>query len=286
MSKIKIVTDSSCTMEQEAAKELGITIVPLSVMIDSVIYMDDENYSGEMFMEQMASAQTLPKTSQPPIGVFTELYDKLGEDGSQILSIHMSEKLSGTVNAARQADELSQADVTVIDSHFTDQALSFQVMAAARLANEGATLDKIIEEIKIIEQNTKLYIGVATLENLVKGGRISRVVGFLSNFLNMKVIMEFKDDELVVQTKGRGAKTFTKWFEECKSELEKLQLTEAIKQIGISYAGKAEIVKKFKEELQQLCPNMKIPLLHTNPIVSTHTGEGAFAIMYYTEAKN
>lgn len=286
MSKIKIVTDSSCTMEQEAAKELGITIVPLSVMIDSVIHMDDENYSGEMFMEQMASSQTLPKTSQPPIGVFTELYDKLGEDGSQILSIHMSEKLSGTVNAARQAAELSQADVTVIDSHFTDQALSFQVISAAKLANEQVDLAEILNEIKKIEENTKLYIGVATLENLVKGGRISRVAGFLSSFLNMKVIMEFRNDELIVQTKGRGGKTFTKWFEEFKTELDKIQLTETIKQIGISYAGKAEIVKKFKEELQKLFPSLHIPLLHTNPIISTHTGEGAFAIMYYTESKN
>ena len=90
MKKLKIVTDSSCTMDSSVAEQLAIHIVPLSVMIDDVIYADDDHLGRIQFMEKMAVAKNLPKTSQPPIGKFVELYDQLGEDGSEILSIHMT----------------------------------------------------------------------------------------------------------------------------------------------------------------------------------------------------
>lgn len=285
MSKIKIVTDSSCMMESELIEKLGITVVPLSVMIDGTIYMDDDQFTGELFMGMMADAKALPKTSQPPIGIFLDAYDKLGEDGSEVLSIHMTETLSGTVNTARQAKQLTHTPVTVVDSLFTDQALSFQVIRAAEMAQQGASLQEILSEIEEIKKQTKLYIGIATLENLVKGGRISKAAGLVSSFLNMKVMMEFKNGELQVQSKGRGVKTFNKWFEELKKELESIQAQKIVKQIGISYAGKTDIILKFKEELQQMFPQMHIPFLHTSSIISTHTGEGAFSIMFYTEDK-
>ena len=119
-------------------------------------------------MDMMANAKALPKTSQPPIGEFVELYDRLGEDGSEVISIHMTKGLSGTVEAARQASNLSSSKVTVIDSDFTDQGLSFQVIQAAKLAQVGAGVPEILAEIERVKQNTKLYIGISTLDNLVK----------------------------------------------------------------------------------------------------------------------
>ena len=121
MTSIKIVTDSSCTMETEVRDRLHIHVVPLSVMIDGVLYRDDDDLSGARFMEMMSSAKELPKTSQPPIGEFVELYDELGKDGSQVISIHMTKGLSGTVEAARQASNLSKTNVTILDSDTTDQ---------------------------------------------------------------------------------------------------------------------------------------------------------------------
>jgi len=88
-------------MEKTTRDELEIHVVPLSVMIDGVLYTDDDRLFGEKFMSMMKEAKELPKTSQPPIGKFVELYDELGEDGSEILSIHMTTGLSGTVEAAR-----------------------------------------------------------------------------------------------------------------------------------------------------------------------------------------
>ncbi|EOH98539.1 DegV family EDD domain-containing protein [Enterococcus haemoperoxidus ATCC BAA-382] len=280
MTNVKIVTDSSCTMLKSVRDDLDIHMMPLSVMIDGVVYADDDHLEGEQFMELMSTAKALPKTSQPPIGEFVELYDRLGADGSEVISIHMTKGLSGTVEAARQAGNLSSANVTVIDSDFTDQGLSFQVIQAAKLAKNGASVPEILAEINHVKENTKLFIGISTLDNLVKGGRISRATGLLSSIFNMKVVMDFEDTELIPVAKGRGMKTFNKWFEELKNELSTLS---NVRQIGISHADGLELANGFKEGLQALFPDMEIPVLHTNPVIATHTGKGAFAIMYYTD---
>ena len=273
MANIKIVTDSSITIEPEVVKEYGITIVPLSVMVDGVLYSDSELGEGD-FLRLMQSSKNLPKTSQPPVGVFAEIYEDLALDGSHIVSIHMSHALSGTVEAARQGATLSGADVTVIDSGFTDQAMKFQVVEAAKLAKEGADLDTILARIEEVKEKTELYIGVSTLENLVKGGRIGRVTGLLSSLLNIRVVMQMKDHQLEPIVKGRGNKTFKKWLDELTEKLSRSKVAE----IGISYAGTPEWANEMKAQLQSLVEKA-IPVLETGSIIQTHTGENAFAVL-------
>ncbi|MCY7027641.1 DegV family protein [Streptococcus sanguinis] len=273
MTKIKIVTDSSVTIEPEVAKELDITIVPLSVMVDGVVYSDSDLEEGEFF-RLMQSSRNLPKTSQPPVGVFADVFDRLAEDGAQIISIHMSHALSGTVEAARQGATLANADVTVVDSSFTDQAMKFQVTEAAKLAKEGVSLEEILTKIEEVKEKTELYIGLSTLENLVKGGRIGRVSGLISSLLNIRVIMQMKDHQLEPIVKGRGAKTFKKWLDDLTASLQNKQVAE----LGISYAGSPELAQEMKESLQ---PYVKKPIsvLETGSIIQTHTGENAWAVL-------
>lgn len=273
MTKIKIVTDSSVTIEPEVAKELDITIVPLSVMVDGVVYSDADLEEGE-FLRLMQSSRNLPKTSQPPVGVFADVFERLAEDGAQIISIHMSHALSGTVEAARQGATLANADVTVVDSSFTDQAMKFQVTEAAKMAKEGARLEEILAKIEEVKEKTELYIGLSTLENLVKGGRIGRVSGLISSLLNIRVIMQMKDHQLEPIVKGRGAKTFKKWLDDLTASLQNKQVAE----IGISYAGGPELAQEMKESLQ---PYVKKPIsvLETGSIIQTHTGENAWAVL-------
>lgn len=273
MANIKIVTDSSITIEPEVVEEYGITIVPLSVMVDGVLYSDSELGEGD-FLRLMQSSKNLPKTSQPPVGVFAEVYEKLAVDGAHIVSIHMSHALSGTVEAARQGATLSGADVTVIDSGFTDQAMKFQVVEAAKLAKEGADLDTVLARIEEVKEKTELYIGVSTLENLVKGGRIGRVTGLLSSLLNIRVVMQMKDHQLEPIVKGRGNKTFKKWLDELVEKLSHSKVAE----IGISYAGTPEWANEMKAQLQSLVEKA-IPVLETGSIIQTHTGENAFAVL-------
>ena len=274
MTKIKIVTDSSVTIEPELIKQLDITIVPLSVMIDNVVYSDADLKEEGKFLQLMQESKNLPKTSQPPVGVFAEVFEELSKDGSQILAIHMSHALSGTVEAARQGASLSTADVTVIDSSFTDQALKFQVVEAAKLAQEGKDMEEILTRVEEVKNHTELYIGVSTLENLVKGGRIGRVTGLLSSLLNIRVVMQMKDHELQPIVKGRGAKTFKKWLDELTTTLSERSVAE----IGISYSGSADWAKEMKESLQAYVEK-PISVLETGSIIQTHTGENAWAIL-------
>ena len=270
---VKIVTDSSNTMEHELAEELGITIVPLTTMVDGVVYSDGDLKEGQ-FLELIRTSKALPKTSQPPVGLFAEVFSDLASDGSQIIAIHLSHALSGTVEAARQGAALSGADVTVIDSTFTDQATKFQVVAAARLAQAGASKEEILAAIEDIQKKTELYIGVSTLENLVKGGRIGRVTGLLSSLLNIRVIMTMKNHQLEPMTKGRGNKTFKKWLDEFVVGLQGKQVAE----IGISYARSLVYAHEMKERLQPLVSE-PISVLETSSIIQTHTGEDAWAIL-------
>ena len=273
MTKIKIVTDSSITIEPQVVEDLEITIVPLSVMVDGVVYSDADLKEGE-FLHLMQSSKNLPKTSQPPVGVFAEIFETLGETADKIISIHMSHALSGTVEAARQGATLANVDVTVIDSSFTDQALKFQVVEAAKLAKEGADFEAILAKIEEVREKTELYIGVSTLENLVKGGRISRVTGLLSSLLNIRVVMQMKNHELQPIVKGRGVKTFKKWVNDLAEGLKDKKVAE----IGISYAGTAELANEMKQVLQQFV-TAPIPVLETGSIIQTHTGENAWAVL-------
>ncbi|MFS1664545.1 DegV family protein [Streptococcus sp. zg-JUN1979] len=274
MANIKIVTDSSLTIESELVRDLDITVVPLSVMVDGVVYSDNDLKEEGKFLNLMRESKDLPKTSQPPVGVFAEVYERLYAQGAtHIISIHMSHTLSGTIEAARQGANLAGVDVTVIDSTFTDQCQKFQVVEAAKLAQEGADLETIVARINEVREKSDLFMGVSTLENLVKGGRIGRVTGMLTSLLNIRVILQMKNHELIPIVKGRGAKAFTKWLDGFIEQAKERPVAE----IGISYCGSADMANAFKEKLSVL--GAPISVLETGSIIQTHTGENAFAVM-------
>ncbi|WP_332069324.1 DegV family protein [Streptococcus pyogenes] len=275
MGTIKIVTDSSITIEPELIKALDITVVPLSVMIDSKLYSDNDLKEEGHFLSLMKASKSLPKTSQPPVGLFAETYENLVKKGvTDIVAIHHSPALSGTIEASRQGAEIAETPVTVLDSGFTDQAMKFQVVEAAKMAKAGASLNEILAAVQAIKSKTELYIGVSTLENLVKGGRIGRVTGVLSSLLNVKVVMALKNDELKTLVKGRGNKTFTKWLDSYLAKNSHRPIAE----IAISYAGEASLALTLKERIAAYY-NHSISVLETGSIIQTHTGEGAFAVM-------
>lgn len=279
MAKIKIVTDSSCGVTDQEVADYDITIVPLTVMIDDTIYVERETISNEEFLNKMQNSKALPKTSQPPIGKFVEVFDKLGADGSQVICFNMLEAISGSVHAAEQAAQLSKTDVTVVDSQTTDRALAFQVIEAAKLAQAGKNREEILKAAEDIRDHTKLYMGVMTLDNLVKGGRINRMTGMISGLLNIKIVLQVTGGELKVVAKGRGMKTISRFFDDV---YEKMAKSPNIKSIGISHVGALKTIAPIKAKIQEMFPDINILVRETVPIIATHGGPGAFALMYYT----
>ena len=279
MSKIKIVTDSSITIEPDLVEALDITVVPLTVMVDGIVYSDNDLKKDGKFLSLMRNSKSLPKTSQPSVGLFAETYEKLIKEGAeQIVAIHITHSLSGTLEASRQGANIAGADVTVLDSAFTDQAMKFQVIAAAKLAQKGSSLEEILARVEEVKKKTELFIGVSTLENLVKGGRIGRVTGLISSLLNIRVVMELKNHALNPIAKGRGNKTFNKWLDNLIATIKDRKIAE----IGISYAGTSDFANGLKDKLQAYVEK-DIAVLETGSIIQTHTGEGAFAVMVHYE---
>lgn len=278
MTKIQIVTDSLSNLTQEEIEKYNIKLVHLNILVDGVSYSDKE-LSKHEFIKMLKNAKELPKTSQPSIGSFLEIYDSFEEE-TEIISLHVASVLSGTSEAARQAGELSKNKVTVIDTTFAERAEAFQVLEAAKLAQAGATVEEIVTRCEEVRKNTKLYLCVMTLENLVKGGRVSRAKGLISSLLNIKVIFEFKDGVLTPMQKGRGAKSIEKFIDEIViPDLESLP-HEAC---DLGYVSLTPLLEETIEKINNLNTVKYTNVDYTIPTLAIHVGEGAFAISYYHE---
>ena len=280
MANIKIVTDSSAGLTEEEIKQYNITIVPLSVMIDGTIYVERETITAEEFPDVMEAAKSLPKTSQPPIGKFVDVFDRLGKDGSEVLCVNMMESISGTVHAAEQAAAMSSAEVTVVVSQVTARRLAFQIIAAAKLIEQDASMAEVLKKMENVRDTSKIYLAIMKLDNLVAGGRISRFSGALSNLLNIKLMLEVVKGQIEIKLKGRGMKPINKFLNDVYADM---AAGKKVTGIGISHVRGGAEVEKMKAKLTELFPDIKIVERTTVPIIATHTGMGAYCLLYYTE---
>lgn len=278
MRKIKIVTDSTVDMSEEAIKQYGIEVIPLSLFIEGKSFLDRVDISPKEFIEKMKESKELPKSSQPPVGAFLELYDRLGRDGYDVLSIHMTGGMSGTVNSAENAATMSETNVKVIDSRFISKALSFQVIEASIMAAEGKTIDEITSRLEIIRSETRLFVVVDKLDNLVKGGRIGKGKALLGSLLHIKPIASLEGGVYNPVAKVRSRVQVVNYLVKHIAEEAK---GKTIKSIGIVHAEAHELASKLKTAIHDTIGHHKIEIEITTPIISTHTGTGAIGFMYY-----
>ena len=278
MSRIIIVTDSTADLTEQEIQDFNIHVVPLNITIQEEHYLDGETITKEEFKNKMIASSELPMTAQPSIGRFVELYDELGKDGSQIISIHLMNSISGTVNAARQAADITESTVTVVDSDFTSRSMGIIVREAAQAAKEGKSAEEVLEVIESTRQRTKLYLTVLNLDNLIKGGRISRVMGAFSNLLNIKLFLEVINGKIEIVQKGRGLKSLQKKYDEVFEEMK--ACPNGIQEIGIMHAGLNEFNQSQIDTLRELFPDAKFTIVMTSPIIMSHTGVDAMAVTY------
>lgn len=278
MTKIKIVTDSTADLRDDQIKKYNIEIVPLTITIDGESYTDRVDISPEEFVIKMGEAKELPKTSQPSAGTFLEMYDRLSDEGYQILSIHMTGGMSGTVRSAESAAQMSKGNVTVVDSRYISKALSFQVLEAAEMAANGNSVEEIVKHLEEVRNQTKLLIMVDTLENLVKGGRIGKGKAFLGSLLNIKPISSLEGGELTPISKARSHSQVIKYL--VKQFAEDLK-GKSIKRVGIAHIAAKELADQLEKEIADLTGFHDTEIVFTTPVISTHTGPGAIALMYY-----
>ena len=278
MSRVYIVTDSTADLTEEEVKQFEISIVPMNISIDDDNYIDGVTITKEEFKQKMIESAELPKTAQPSIGRFVEVYDELGKNGDSVISIQMMRSISGTVDAARQAADITETNVTVVDSDFTSRSMGMIVKEAAKAAQEGKTVEEILEIIEDAKKRTTLYLTVVNLDNLIKGGRISQVMGMFSNLLNIKLFLQVINGKIEIIQKGRGLKSLQKKYDEI---FEQMKATpNGIQEIGIMHAGLSDFNEGNIARVRELFPDVPLTIVTTSPIIMSHTGVDAMAITY------
>ncbi|RMC48764.1 DegV family protein [Lactobacillus sp. ESL0228] len=286
LSKIKILTDSSAQLTPEEIEKYHITIVPLSVTVGGKTYLDGVEITRQQFVDKMNEAEELPKTSQPSIGRLVDAINDLTADGSEVIGIFLAKVLSGTVDAARQAAEIAKktAMVHIVDSELTDRAEGFQALVAARDAEMGKSVDQILEHLEKIKKTQRLRMMIVNLENVIKGGRLGPISGKIANLLNIRIELQMPNGKLKVAKKGRGKK-FTMAFDQ--RVLDDIEANkDKIKEVGISYVSIDGVPQKlldFAQKIKDINSQIDVLVRETSPIIATHAGMDAYAILYYTE---
>ncbi|ASB88801.1 DegV family protein [Bacillus sonorensis] len=280
MTNIKIVTDSTADISDEEKRKYGISVLPLSIAIDGKVYRDQLDIQSEEFIVKMEAAAELPKSSQPPLGAFLELYEKLTEDGSEVISIHLSSELSGTFQTAVSASNMVGGKVTVIDSMYISKGLGFQVLRAAALAGQGWTSSAIIKDLEDIRNRTSLYVTIDSLENLIKGGRIGRGKALIGSLLKIKPIARLEDG---IYTPEKNVRSTAQLIKYLTGQFLTSVKGKTVQAVGIAHADALDLAHKLKASLLEHIPGIDIDILCTTPIISTHTGRGAIGFSFYTD---
>ena len=272
---IKIVTDSTCDLDKKTAQDLSIEIVPLNVHFGDEVYKDGIEINSDNFFDKLINGSIYPKTSQPSVGEFIDVYEKLGNDGSDIVSIHISDQLSGTINSARQAAKHLEGKVKVhiIDSKQISISLGLITISAATAIKEGKELNEVLDLIASLIARSHVFTALDTLEYLEKGGRIGKAKSLVGKILNFKPIIGSADG--IIDAFGRGRSNTA-----CMIKLEELvKSTGEIESIGIVYSTDKSLADKFSEQITQNLKLEKPPKSYQiGPVIGVYGGPNVIGV--------
>jgi DegV family protein with EDD domain len=275
MRQVRIVTDSTCDLPLAMCEDLGIAVVPLNLHFGEVVYRDLYDLDSDQFLRLLAKSPDLPKTTQPAPARFEETYLRLGSDGDQIVSIHLSSKLSGTMHSAEMARDAvrSRCFVDVIDSRSASLGLGLIVLAAARLANSGASARDIASHVQRLATNVHILFFVETLEYLQRGGRIGRARALLGMLLNIRPVLKLEDGEIhpveKVRTRSKGIDQLVQFAE----------LFPKLESLAIVHSNSLADVETLLQRLEPIYPRERIMVSQYGPVIGTHAGPGGLGVV-------
>jgi len=260
----------------ELLKKHNIRVVPLLVNIDDDNFHEGVDITPQSFYEKMAHSSELPKTSQPSPQAFTEVFNELSSFGP-VLCITISSKLSGTYQSACLGHELSGLEVTVFDSLAGSLGHGLQVIRACEMAEAGFTACEVIESLEKYRKGMKILILLNTLENIVKGGRLSRFQGTVARILDIKILLHNVDGEVIVLEKVRGKKKFLnrilhRIYEFCPDMTGR--------DVGITHFNNLEDAETIKQALNENCHPHDIIINYMGATMATYAGEGGIIVSF------
>ncbi len=271
---VRVVTDSTSDLTPEIAAALGVTVVPTIVVFGDEALRDRVDISPTAFYERLVTAPEFPKTSQPPVEAFAAVYREIAAGGDDIASIHVSSRLSGTLNSASVASETSDlaTRIELVDSYTASAGLRAAVEAAAGCARLGGSLEEVTAAARSVMARSHVVVALDTLEYLQKGGRIGRAGAFLGSALRIKPLIHIDGGEVApfdrVRTRSRALR-----------RLEDLALEDpAIETLYAIWADDSAGAAGLLERVRPHLPHTRFELLQVGPSVGAYVGPNATGI--------
>lgn len=273
--KIKIVTDSICDLPPEVAEEFNISVIPVYINIDNQSYLDGIDLHRTEFYSRLPEYAVSPTTSAPGPAAFVQAYDQAASEGADaVISIHVAESISTTINAARVAREMfTKIPVWVVDSGQISLGIGFQAITAAKAALSGQSVEHILSSLAELGKRTYVFAVIDTLEYLQRSGRITRYKAKLGHMIKLKPILTFHDSKISMEmaiTTSRAIHRIT----EIASRLAPL------KQLSYVHVLANTTVKELQHLTSHLAPGNEGAIIQeVTPAIGTHIGPGAAGIV-------
>jgi DegV family protein with EDD domain len=273
MNPVAVVTDSTSDIPTALAAALNIQVIACNVHFDSEVFREGVDLSADQFYRKLHEAPRLPKTSQPSVGAFLELYRALVPSCSGIVSIHLAAKLSGTLQSATlAAAEIHDVPIATLDSGSVTMGLGWLAILAARAAQTPASFDDISGVVRSGIPRVRVLAVLERLDNVVKGGRIGKAAALLGTMLNVKPILQIKDGEVLALERVRT-------WQKAKARL--VELTNALgplEDLAVLHAHSPQDGEQLAAQLGAFFPLSKIVVAEAGAVLGAHAGQGALGI--------
>jgi DegV family protein with EDD domain len=268
--KIRIVTDSTCDLPNEIVSQHSITVIPLTINVGDKSFMDGIDLTRSDFYAQLPNFNPHPKTAAPGIEVFMQAFERLADEGAQaILSIHISETLSATINSARiAAEQFTRITVTVLDSSQLSLGLGFIVERAAQLAESGKEAREIVSALNNLMKRTYVFASLKTLEYLRRSGRMNFALARFGELLQLKPLLHMSMGKATAdrtRTQKRATARLFEWLAEY-APYEKL---------AILHAGVQKEAEALHQQARSYFPQSEVLIAQITPVLGAHLGIGA-----------
>lgn len=267
---IRIVTDSTCDLPAETINRFGIEVVPLHIMMGAETLIDGVNITREEFYRRLPQFDPAPSSAAPGPDAFIQVYEALADQGAaEILSLHISESLSATVNSARiAAEQYSRIPITVLDSGQLSLGLGYLVEQAAGFAEKGLKMDDIVANIRKLMPHTYVFAALDTLEYLRRSGRMHIAVARFGEILRLKPLLYMNQgnaNAFRVRTRQKALARLQEWLDDLSP----------FEQLAVVHAGVPSRAKELAEQARYHLPSGELPVIQITPVLGANLGVGA-----------
>mgnify|MGYP003576151999 CR=1 FL=1 len=282
MVKTAWVTDSTAFLDEELKNHPDLYTIPLTILLDGEEFADGIDLTAAQLFARLKELKAPPKTSQPAVGVFQELYEKLSKDYDQVVAVLLSGKLSGTVSSSEQAAKLVDIPVRTFDSHILTAPMTALLKKGMELMDAGNSVESVMDHLESLKTTNETYVLIGSLEQLHRSGRMSGLQFFLGSMLNVKPIISIEDGALNTKEKVRSdKKAKEKIFDYLKSSYEKHKF----KEVYILYGLHPENANEWQEEIKKIYPDLTVVCCPLGAVIGVHAGENTLGISWHNGLK-